>query len=176
MSVISACAAASVTAGFRRATTRRLCAVRPEVSALDSRGNHTSAPGGYMNPSGMTPTTLALRPSTTSDRAVRSGRPPSTRCHRPWPTTTAGVPFSRASSSTKVRPMVGATPSAAKNSRVTPWTPVITGSLPPVTVARPPFHAARAEKLVAACCQSRKFGADTPMARDRSVASQTVTT
>ena len=83
IAVMSACAAATVTAGRRRATVEAERPLRPACAGSIWYAANTSAgPLGSTKPAGITPTTSQSLPLTATLRPMTSGEPPYPRCQR----------------------------------------------------------------------------------------------
>ncbi len=70
------------------------------------------------NPRGITPSTSAGAPFTSTVRPITPASPPNALCHRPYDSTSTPGPFGSDSSAVYVRPYSGATPSASNRSAV----------------------------------------------------------
>ncbi len=157
-------AAARVTPGFRRPTTRRKSLRRPSPLVLIVRGSQSSGAtpdSGCLKPAGAMPTTTKLLPLSWMFLPVIFASPPRRRIQKSWLTIATRAAPGLLSSGTNERPIAGDTPNVEKKLAAITAPLSCSGSPLPVSVTRVRPQAVNCSKLWFCVCQSTKFGIET---------------
>jgi hypothetical protein len=124
-------------------------------------GIQTCACPGYVNPSGMIPTTVRVCPFTGIADPTTDGSPPKRRVHNPWLITITGLAFGWSSSAVNQRPRSAGTCMASKNCADTLQPATCSGSPRSVIVALPGVIAPRTSSELLRSRSATYFAADT---------------